>query len=152
MRSVARAGAQPDFVCMGGAASDAFETNPHVMDGYNRYWIRPGELNPKERDWGVTVLGSHRGITLYSYGSTYEDDMTRSYDSLYSRQCCDISGDWSRDRNTSTCWHRKWRLTEEEGLVCSKVIESGRLTLNRKLDIFAALANLRRFHLIRERK
>jgi Phage major capsid protein E len=72
----ARAGAQCDFIVMGSAASDAFETNQHVIDGYDKYWIKPGELRPEERLWGVTVLGSHRGITLHSYGLTYEDDLT----------------------------------------------------------------------------
>jgi hypothetical protein len=77
MRAVsAIAGSQCDFIVMGGRASDAFETNPQVIEGYNKYWIRPGELNPKEVEWGVTVLGSHRGITLYSYASAYEDDVT----------------------------------------------------------------------------
>jgi hypothetical protein len=75
----AMAGSQCDFIVMGGRASDAFETNPLVVEGYNKYWIRPGELNPKEIEWGVTVLGSHRGITLYSYASGYEDHLTGNF-------------------------------------------------------------------------
>jgi hypothetical protein len=70
----AMSGAQCDFCVMGAAASDAFEIHPTVMDGYSRYWIRPGELNPQERAWGVQVLGTHRGITLMSYGALYQDD------------------------------------------------------------------------------
>jgi hypothetical protein len=72
----AMAGAQCDFVVMGNAASDAFEVHPTVVEGYNKYWIRPGTLEPKEVEWGIQVLGSHRGISLLSYGSEYQDPAT----------------------------------------------------------------------------
>jgi hypothetical protein len=72
----AMAGAQCDFVVMGSAASDAFEQHQTVIDGYNKYWIRPGVLEPKEVEWGIQVLGSHRGISLMSYGSEYQDPET----------------------------------------------------------------------------
>jgi hypothetical protein len=72
----AMAGAQCDFIVLGSAASDAFEIHPTVVEGYNKYWIRPGTLEPKEVEWGVQVLGSHRGISLMSYGNEYQDPVS----------------------------------------------------------------------------
>jgi hypothetical protein len=69
----AQCGASADFVVMGRAASDAFESNAQVMTAFDKLRISPGELSPKTLEWGVQSLGRYRGIELYVHEAEYQD-------------------------------------------------------------------------------
>ena len=61
----AACGATADLIVMGRDAADAFEANTNVQNAYNKLQIQAGTLDPKTVEWGVTLLGSYRGLPLY---------------------------------------------------------------------------------------
>jgi len=72
----AMAGAQAEFIALGSLASDLLETNEQTKAAYNLLWLRQGTLTPEETEWGVTSLGSFRGLNLYSYAAQFEHPFT----------------------------------------------------------------------------
>ena len=64
-------GASADLVIMGRSAADAFESNPQVLQAYDKLRISPGELSPANVSWGVQSLGTYRGLPLYVYEAEY---------------------------------------------------------------------------------
>jgi hypothetical protein len=74
MRGVSSACNQiPTLVAMGARASEAFENNPSVVDAFSHFWVKPGELTPEMVNWGVTSMGTYRGVPLYSYDAMFTD-------------------------------------------------------------------------------
>ena len=69
-----------NFIVMGRLAGDAFESNPSVLESYNKLHIQPGALTPEFEQFGVVLLGTWRGINLYVSEEQYEDtDGTMKY-------------------------------------------------------------------------
>ena len=66
--------AQADFVVLGKAAADAYVKNPNVVDGFNKLWVKPGEMKPEEKSLGVFQLSTWMGLPIYSYELTFVDD------------------------------------------------------------------------------
>ena len=66
-------GASADLIVMGKDAADAFESNTNVKDAYNKLQISAGTLDPKTVAWGVTLLGTYRGLPLYVDETQYLD-------------------------------------------------------------------------------
>ena len=66
-------GASADLIVMGRDAADAFEANTNVQNAYNKLQIQAGTLDPKTVEWGVTLLGSYRGLPLYVDETSYVD-------------------------------------------------------------------------------
>jgi hypothetical protein len=67
-------GFNADLIVMGKDAGDAFESNPQVMEAYNKLAISSGQIDPKQlADYGVVQLGTWRGIPLYVSEEQYED-------------------------------------------------------------------------------
>jgi hypothetical protein len=62
-----------DFIAFGSNAASYFENSEQVQNGYSKFWIKYGEITPKMIEWGVTSLGTYRGLPLYVYESTYTD-------------------------------------------------------------------------------
>ena len=58
---------------MGKDAGDAFESNPNVLEAYNKLQIQPGTLAPEFESFGIVLLGNWRGIPLYVSEEQYED-------------------------------------------------------------------------------
>ncbi len=70
----AQCGASADLVVMGSAAADAFESNPNVLNAYDKQRIAPpGQLVAENVSWGVQSLGTYRGLPLYVYEAEYLD-------------------------------------------------------------------------------
>ena len=68
MRLVAnQCGASADLVVMGRSAADAFESNPNVLNAFDKQRINQGVLSASNLSWGVISLGSYRGVTLHVY-------------------------------------------------------------------------------------
>jgi hypothetical protein len=74
-------GYNADLIVMGNYAGDAFESNPNVMEAYNKLAISSGQIDPKQlADYGVVQLGTWRGIPLYVSEEQCEDtDGTMKY-------------------------------------------------------------------------
>jgi hypothetical protein len=66
--------AQADLVILGKSAADAYVKNQAVIDGFNKLWVRPGEMRPEEKSLGVFQISTWMGLPLYSYELTYTDD------------------------------------------------------------------------------
>ena len=66
-------GAAADLIVMGKDAADAFEANANVQNAYNKLQIVSGTLDPKTVEWGVTLLGSYRGLPIYVNETQYVD-------------------------------------------------------------------------------
>jgi hypothetical protein len=62
-----------DIIIFGRDAGDAFESNPQVLEGYNKLFIQQGTIDPKTVDWGVIQLGTFRGVPLIVDETVYED-------------------------------------------------------------------------------
>jgi hypothetical protein len=81
MRLVAnQCGASADLVVMGRSAADAFESNPNVLNAFDKQRINQGVLSASNLSWGVISLGSYRGVTLHVYEAEYQgsDEAIRS--------------------------------------------------------------------------
>ena len=63
-----------DLIVMGKDAGDAFESNPTVLESYNKLHIQPGTLTAELASFGVVLLGNWRGIPLYVSEEQYEDN------------------------------------------------------------------------------
>jgi hypothetical protein len=62
-----------NFIVMGRLAGDAFESNPSVLESYNKLHIQPGVLSREFEQFGVVNLGMWRGVSLYVPEEQYED-------------------------------------------------------------------------------
>jgi hypothetical protein len=62
-----------DFIVFGSTAASLWENSEQVLTAYNRLFLQQGLITPKMIDWGVTTLGTFRGIPLYIYEATFED-------------------------------------------------------------------------------
>ena len=69
----AQCGASADLVVMGKNAADAFESNPNVLNAYDKQRINSGTLTATNLNWGVQSLGTYRGVPLYVNESEYQD-------------------------------------------------------------------------------
>ena len=65
-------GASADLVVMGRSAADAFESNPNVLNAFDKMRVNPGTLSASNLSWGVISLGSYRGVTLHVYEAEYQ--------------------------------------------------------------------------------
>ena len=61
-----------NLIVMGRLAGDAFESNPSVLESYNKLHIQPGMLSPDFEQFGVVLLGNWRGVPLYVSEEQYE--------------------------------------------------------------------------------
>lgn len=68
-----------NFVVLGRLAGDAFESNPSVLESYNKLHIQPGTLTAEFEQFGVVLLGTWRGIPLYVSEEQYEDNTGMHY-------------------------------------------------------------------------
>jgi Phage major capsid protein E len=50
-----------------------FESNPNVLNVYDKQRINSGTLTATNLSWGVQSLGTYRGLPLYVYEAEYED-------------------------------------------------------------------------------
>jgi Phage major capsid protein E len=66
-------GVSADLIVMGSAAADAFESNAQVQNAYNKLQVIPGILDPQTVAFGVTLLGSYRGLPIYCDETQYLD-------------------------------------------------------------------------------
>jgi Phage major capsid protein E len=67
MRLVAnQSGASADLVVMGQLTADAFESNPNVLNAYDKQRINQGQLTSQNLSWGVQSLGTYRGVCSMS--------------------------------------------------------------------------------------
>jgi hypothetical protein len=74
MRLIAnQCGSSADLVVMGQLAADAFESNPNVLNAYDKQRINQGQLTSTNLSWGVQSMGNYRGVVLYVYEAEYED-------------------------------------------------------------------------------
>ncbi len=74
MRLVSGAcGYNADLVVMGRDSSDAFENADKVLAAYDKINISPGAITPQLAEYGVTLLGTYRGLPLYASESQYTD-------------------------------------------------------------------------------
>jgi hypothetical protein len=62
-----------NLIVMGKDAGDAFESNPSVLESYNKLQIQPGVLAPEFEQFGIVLLGNWRGIPLYVSEEQYGD-------------------------------------------------------------------------------
>ena len=69
----AQCGSSADLVVMGKDAADSFESNPQVLNAYDKQRINSGTLTATNLSWGVQSLGNYRGVPLYVRESEYED-------------------------------------------------------------------------------
>jgi hypothetical protein len=53
-----------DIVVFGSQAASLFENAESVQVGFDRRFIMPGELAPRQKEWGLTTLGTWRGLDL----------------------------------------------------------------------------------------
>jgi Phage major capsid protein E len=63
-----------NLIVMGKDAGDAFESNPSVLESYNKLHIQPGTLAADFEQFGIVLLGNWRGIPLYVSEEQYEDN------------------------------------------------------------------------------
>jgi hypothetical protein len=63
-----------NLIVLGKDAGDAFESNPNVMEAYNKLQIQSGVLAPEFEQFGIVLLGNWRGIPLYVSEEQYEDN------------------------------------------------------------------------------
>jgi hypothetical protein len=70
-----------DVIVFGERAADLFEGNESVQLGFDRRFIIPGELQPAQREWGLTTLGTWRGLNLLINATTYsaKDGTTQNF-------------------------------------------------------------------------
>jgi hypothetical protein len=70
-----------DVIIMSKEAADLFESNTSVLDSYNKFFIKQGEIEAKYAAWGIISLGTFRGVALTVDESTYEDSagLTKTY-------------------------------------------------------------------------
>jgi hypothetical protein len=74
MRLVSGAcGFSADLVVMGKDASDAFENADKVLAAYDKQNISSGTITPQLAEYGITLLGTYRGLPLYASESQYTD-------------------------------------------------------------------------------
>jgi hypothetical protein len=66
-------GFSADIIIMGRDAGDAFESNPNVLEAYNKLFIQQGSIDLQTVSWGVTQLGTFRGVALVVDETVYED-------------------------------------------------------------------------------
>jgi hypothetical protein len=73
----ASAGGNATLVVLGSEAADAFESNPNVVDSYNKLNYRPGTIEPKLLEeialYGVSILGTYRNLPIYTHEALYVD-------------------------------------------------------------------------------
>src|SRR5262249_25082410 len=62
-----------DVVIFGSKAANLFENNESVQMAFDRRFIMQGELTPRQREWGLTELGTWRGLNLLVTETTYVD-------------------------------------------------------------------------------
>jgi Phage major capsid protein E len=62
-----------NFIVMGRLAGEAFESNAKVLESYNKLHIQPGTLSVEFEQFGIVLLGTWRGISLYVSEEQYED-------------------------------------------------------------------------------
>jgi hypothetical protein len=73
-------GFSANMIIMGRLAGDAFESNPSVLESYNKLHIQPGTLSPDFEQFGIVLLGNWRGVPLYVSEEQFEDvDGTMKY-------------------------------------------------------------------------
>jgi Phage major capsid protein E len=69
-----------NLIVMGKDAGDAFESNPSVLESYNKLAIQSGTLAPEFEQFKIVLLGTWRGIPLYVSEEQYEHtDGTMKY-------------------------------------------------------------------------
>ena len=74
MRLVSGAcGYSADLIVLGKDASDAFENSAKVLSAYDKKNISPGEITPALAEYGISLLGTYRGLPLYASESQYTD-------------------------------------------------------------------------------
>jgi hypothetical protein len=66
--------AQADLVVLGKNAANAYVKNQAVVDGFNKLWVKPGEMKPEEKSLGVFQISTWMGLPIYSYELTFTDD------------------------------------------------------------------------------
>jgi hypothetical protein len=66
--------AQADLVVLGKNAANAYIKNQAVIDGFNKFWVKTGEMKPEEKSLGVFQLSTWMGLPIYSYELTFTDD------------------------------------------------------------------------------
>jgi hypothetical protein len=70
-----------DLIVFGSNAATLFENHTSVQDAYNKLFLKVGELTPEQKAWGLTTLGTWRGLNLLINETTYEgkDGSTQYY-------------------------------------------------------------------------
>jgi Phage major capsid protein E len=66
--------AQADLIVLGKNAANAYVKNQAVIDGFNKFWVKSGEMKPKEKSLGVSQLSTWMGLPVYSYELAFTDD------------------------------------------------------------------------------
>ena len=61
-----------NLIVRGRLAGDAFESDPSVLESYNKLHIQSGALAPEFEQFGIVLLGTWRGIPLYVSEEQYE--------------------------------------------------------------------------------
>jgi hypothetical protein len=67
-----------DIIAFGSNAATLFENADQVQNAYNKLFIQQGLITPKMVEWGVTTLGTFRGIPLVIYEASYVDSAGNS--------------------------------------------------------------------------
>jgi hypothetical protein len=69
-----------DTIVFGKDAGDAFENANQVLVAYDKQNISPGVLTPELAEFGVTLLGQYRGVSLYVSETQFTDlDGSKKY-------------------------------------------------------------------------
>jgi hypothetical protein len=70
-----------DVIVFGSEAASLFENNESVQNAFDRRFMIQGEIRPEQREWGLTTLGTWRGLDLLVNETTYtaKDGTTKSF-------------------------------------------------------------------------